>query len=178
MKSSATGSLPVHAFSFLVGSLCFRTLLMTYTNIYNTRTRSLMRHQNWDDKHVLLVLWLRSQMQYCKSICSLFNDIIYRRVKRRLETRRSGQLINPSVLLEVHEFSSLCVCCYKIQWRKHTPNMLIQISSLFTLQMVKQTCFLGYLRKSLIECYVSSLQWHKNYRWLLLFSKFAFLGFA
>jgi hypothetical protein len=142
MKSSATGSLPVNAFSFLVGSLCFRTLLMTYTNIYNTRTRSLMRHQNWDDKHVLLVLWSRCQMQHCKSICSPFNDNIYCSVKRKLETRRSGQFIKPSVLLEVHEFSSLCVSCYKIQWRKRTPNMLIQVSSLFTSQIVKQTCFL------------------------------------
>ena len=126
-KSSATGCLPVSAFSFLVGSLCFRTLLMTYTNIYNARTRSLMRHQNWDDKHALLVLWSRCQMQHCKSICILFNDNIYCRVKRRLETRLCGQLIKPSVLLEVHEFSSLCVSCYKIQWRKHTSNMLIQV---------------------------------------------------
>lgn len=179
MKSSATGSLPVNAFSFLVGSLCFWTLLMTYTNIYNTRTRSLMKHQNCNDKHVLLVLWSRCQMQHCRSICSLFNNNIYCRVKRRLDARRSGQLIKPSVLLEEHEFSSLCVSCYKIQWRKHAPNMLIQVSSLFTLQMVKQTCFLRYLRKSLIiECYVSSLQWHTNYRWLILLSKCAFPGFA
>jgi len=43
-------------------------------------------------------------MQHSKPICSLFNENIYCRVKRSVETRRSGQLIKPSVLLEVHRF--------------------------------------------------------------------------
>jgi len=142
MKSSAKGSLPVNSFKFLVGSLGFRTLLVTYTNIYNTRTRSLMRHKNWDDKHVLLVLWSCCQMQHCKSICSLFNDNIYCRVKKKVTDEAFWSTHKAFCPAKIHEFSSLCVSCYKIQWRKHTPTMLIQVSSLFTLQTVKQRCFL------------------------------------